>query len=126
MKWHNISEFPPNDTKTSSKTVIVLKKSGRTMRAYYLFPEKRWILARNGKRMNTKNLIAWRFESVSFLDLEQQHEDEEQAAYLAEWSRRPEDEKKTVHKPKGNEPGADADVRAAESEKSYRCSNKIS
>ena len=88
MKWYNISEFPPNDTKTSSKTVIVLKKSGRTMRAYYLFPEKRWILARNGKRMNTKNLIAWRFESVSFLDLEQQREDEEQSAYLAEWSRR--------------------------------------
>lgn len=34
------------------------------------------------------NLKDWKFPKVNYMDDEQKKEDEEQAAYLAEWSRR--------------------------------------
>ena len=88
IKWHDTKEFPPHDTKDVSKTVIVRKKSGRTLLAYYSYAEKKWMLKRNGKSIKAQDLVAWRPESTSFFALAQQREDEEQAAYLAEWSRR--------------------------------------
>lgn len=41
IKWHDTKEFPPHDTKDVSKTVIVRKKSGRTLLAYYSYAEKK-------------------------------------------------------------------------------------
>lgn len=84
--WHGMEELPPHVTKTASKTVIVKKKSGRIFRAYYIFPEETWVLAKNGQKIPKNSLKALKHPQANYMDDEQKKEDEEQAAYLAEWS----------------------------------------
>lgn len=86
--WHSKTELPPHATKTTSITVIVRKKTGRTARAYYLYPRNRWIMAQNGEEIPARKIAEWKEPEKSYLEESQRREDEEQAAYLREWSRR--------------------------------------
>ena len=86
--WHSKTELPPHATKTTSITVIVRKKTGRTARAYYLYPRNKWIMAQNGEEIPAGEIAEWKESDKNYLEESQRREDDEQAAYLAEWNRR--------------------------------------
>lgn len=86
--WHSKTELPPHATKTTSITVIVRKKTGRTARAYYLYPRNKWIMAQNGEEIPAWKIVEWKEPDQNYLEESQRREDDEQAAYLREWNRR--------------------------------------
>lgn len=93
-EWNPVDELPPRQYRYVSADVVVRKRNGKEMIAYYLFPRQKWIAKESGEEIPRGKIAGWRIK----------------------------DEKKAIHKPKRNEPGIIADVGATESSNVHRCS----
>lgn len=59
-EWRSAKELPPKSNNSTSITVIVKKDTKKTMRAYYVFPLKKWIIPDNGQAIPRKRVVQWR------------------------------------------------------------------
>lgn len=59
-EWNPVDELPPRQYKNVSADVVVRKRNGKEMVAYYLFPRQKWIAKESGEEIPRGKIFGWR------------------------------------------------------------------